>query len=131
MPRSTRKESIGERIAPELFCTKPEPLDVLLGLRDRDAADGVGVAAQELRRRVHDDVRAERQRLLEVGRAERVVDDDDARRPGARAPRGAAMSASRIVGFVGDSRWSMRVSGRIARSTAAGSAVSTKSNVTP
>ena len=42
-----------------------------------EAADHVGVAAQVLRRRVEDDVGAELERALEVGRGERVVDDDE------------------------------------------------------
>ena len=41
-----------------------------------EAADHVGVAAQVLRRRVDDDVGPELERELEVGRGERVVDDD-------------------------------------------------------
>ena len=45
-----------------------------------EAADDVGVAAEVLRRRVHDDVGAERERLLQVRRRERVVDDERARR---------------------------------------------------
>ena len=48
-----------------------------LGVVDRDEpADDVGVAAEVLRGRVHDDVGAERERLLQVRRGERVVDDD-------------------------------------------------------
>ena len=48
-----------------------------LGVVERDEpADDVGVAAEVLRRRVHDDVGAERERLLQVRRRERVVDDD-------------------------------------------------------
>ena len=43
---------------------------------DERAADDVGVPAAVLRRRVDDDVGAERQRLLEVGRGEGVVDDE-------------------------------------------------------
>ena len=42
-----------------------------------EAADDVAVAAEVLRGRVHDDVGAERQRLLQVRRGERVVDDDE------------------------------------------------------
>ena len=41
-----------------------------------DAADHVGVAAEVLRRRVDDEVGAERERLLEVRRGEGVVDDE-------------------------------------------------------
>ena len=45
-------------------------------VREHDgSADDVGVSAEVLRGRVHDDVGAERQRLLQVRRRERVVDD--------------------------------------------------------
>ena len=48
-----------------------------LGVVHRDEpADDVGVTAEVLRRRVHRRVGAERERLLEVRRRERVVDDD-------------------------------------------------------
>ena len=55
-----------------------------------EPADDVGVAAEVLRGRVHDDVGAELERPLEVRRRERVVDDDAraARRARARATRG-------------------------------------------
>ena len=46
-------------------------------VRRREATDEVGVAAEVLRQRVDDDVGAERERLLEVRRGERVVDDDE------------------------------------------------------
>ena len=53
---------------------------ILLGelevAHDERAADDVGVPAAVLRGRVHDDVGAERQRLLEVRRREGVVDDE-------------------------------------------------------
>ena len=52
-------------------------------------SDQVGVAAEVLRRRVDDDVGAEVERLLQVRRRERVVDDEDradgVRRVGGRA----------------------------------------------
>ena len=58
-------------------------------VRRDEAADDVGVAAEVLRRRVDDDVGAERERLLQVRRRERVVDDDEradrVRRLGGRA----------------------------------------------
>ncbi len=46
-------------------------------LHNDGTAENVGVAAEVLRGRVHDDVGTQRQRLLEVGRGEGVVDDDD------------------------------------------------------
>ena len=45
-------------------------------VRAGEAADDVGVPAEVLRRRVHDDVGAELERLLEVRRREGVVDDE-------------------------------------------------------
>ena len=67
-----------------------------LVVRCRDeAADHVGVATEVLRRRVHDGVGAERQRLLQVRRGERVVDDDTG--AATRARRRATASMSTIV----------------------------------
>ncbi len=43
---------------------------------DQRAADDVRVPADVLGRRVHDDVGTERERVLQVGRGERVVDDE-------------------------------------------------------
>ena len=74
MPRSIRKESNGERIAPSDFCTKSNQSPCSGALRDQHAADRVAVAVQELGRRVDDDVGAELERALEVGRHEGVVD---------------------------------------------------------
>ena len=42
-----------------------------------EPADDVAVTTEVLRRRVHDDIGAERDRLLQVRRGERVVDDDE------------------------------------------------------
>ena len=53
-----------------------DPLGEVEVAHDERAADDVGVAADVLGRRVDDDVGAERQRLLEVGRGEGVVDDE-------------------------------------------------------
>ena len=44
--------------------------------RDQDAADRGAVPVQVLRRRVHDVVDAVAERLLQVGRRDRVVDGD-------------------------------------------------------
>ena len=46
-------------------------------VRDRNAADDVAVAADVLRRRVDGDLRAERERLLKVGRRKGVVHRDE------------------------------------------------------
>ena len=48
--------------------------DAVVG-EDHRSPDDVGVTAHVLRRRVHDDVGAERDRLRQIGRGERVVDD--------------------------------------------------------
>ena len=58
------------------FWWNVEPLGELEVAHDEGAADHVGVAAGVLGRRVHDDVGAQRQRLLEVRRGEGVVDDE-------------------------------------------------------
>ena len=54
---------------------------------DERAADDVGVAAEVLGGGVQHDVRAQRERLLQVGRGEGVVDDEPAPRPRARDVR--------------------------------------------
>ena len=79
--------------------------------RDDDrAADDVGVPAEVLRRRVHDDVGAELERALDDRRGERVVDGDE--RVAACAPAIAAMSTTLSSGFVGVSTQTSFVSGR-------------------
>ena len=45
-------------------------------IRDEHPADGVGVSPEVLRRGMHHDVGAERERRLQVGRGERVVDHE-------------------------------------------------------
>ena len=66
-----------------------------------EPADDVGVAAEVLRGRVHDDVGAELERSLQVRRGERVV-DDDARaalvRELARPPRCRRCVSAGLVG---------------------------------
>ena len=115
IPRSTSQESKGDRIAPEPFWTKPSHSTCSLILRHRDAADRVGVAVQELRRRVHHDVRAERERPLEVRATRTCCRRRRARRARARSRTRAAMSQSVIIGFVGVSRKSSCVFGRMRR----------------
>ena len=58
-------------------------------VRGGEPADDVGVAAEVLRRRVHDDVRAELERLLEIRRREGVVDHEQ----GAGGVRGVGCGA--------------------------------------
>ena len=65
---------------PTAFCTKPMPSAELVVVGGDEPADDVGVAAEVLGGRVHDDVGAERERLLQVRRGERVVDDHAGRR---------------------------------------------------
>ena len=98
-------------------------------IRDRDAADNVGVAADVLRRRVDDDVGAECQRLLEVGRGERVVNGDEL--AFAASATTAAMSISLSSGLVGVSIQNNFVFGRIAARTASMSLMSTYVNERP
>ena len=54
-----------------------QPFEEILARRGQDATDGVRVAGQVLGRGVEDDVGAQRQRLLDERRCERVVDDQD------------------------------------------------------
>ena len=110
MPRRTSHESIGREDRARAVLDERQPLDVLLRLRDRGSADRVGVAAEKLRRRVHDDVGAERERLLEVRRGEGVVDDDDGAvavgelREGGDVGRSASSDWSAIRGGASSSR---------------------------
>ncbi len=53
-----------------------QALGELVVVDGEEPADHVAVTAEVLRGRVHDDVGAERDRLLQVRRGERVVDDD-------------------------------------------------------
>ena len=99
-------------------------------VRHRRAADHVAVPADVLGRRVDHDVRAERERRLEVRRAERVVDDDQLPRASAAAPS-AAMSIKRSIGLVGVSTQNIFVFGRIAARTAARSVMSTNVDSSP
>ena len=66
-------EGAGDR-AHRVLVERQQLADLGVG-GDERAADHVRVAAEVLRRRVHDDVGAERERLLQVRRRERVVDD--------------------------------------------------------
>ena len=65
-------ERAGHRAHPVLSERAARQL-VVVG--DERAADDVGVPTEVLRRGVHDDVRAQRERRLQVGRGEGVVDD--------------------------------------------------------
>jgi hypothetical protein len=71
-PRVERARHGAERLLEEV-----EALGDRRVVRRGEAADRVGVAAEVLRRRVHDDVRAELERTLQVRRRKRVVDDED------------------------------------------------------
>ena len=86
-PRSTRQQSNGaghraDRVLQEAELARR----ARRRRRGHEPADDVGVAAEVLGRRVHHDVGAERERLLQVRRGERVVDD---------APRARARGRSR------------------------------------
>ena len=85
---------------------------------DQRAADDVGVPAEVLGRRVHDDVGAERERLLQVGRGEGVVDDEQ--RAGARGRRRPARRCRRCraAGWSASRPRPPGSSGRIAARTA-------------
>ena len=87
-----------------------QPLGQLVVVDGDEPADDVAVAAEVLRGRVHDDVGAERQRLLQVRRGERVVDDAPARRARGRARRRPRCRRSVSSGLVGVSSHTSRVS---------------------
>ena len=122
-------ESNGERIAParsarscsHSACSRPSTTATPPTLSR--------VAVQELRRRVDDDVGAERERPLEERAREGVVDDDDGAAPCAISASGARCRRSSSVGLVGVSSQSMRVAAVTRLRTASGSVVSTKANV--
>ena len=74
MPRRRQKAVERPADAADGVLQKAELLGQVLPLADdRDAADHVGVAVEILGHRMDDDVEAEVQRPLHVGRGERVV----------------------------------------------------------
>ena len=83
-PRVERAGHGAERLLQEV-----EALGERVVVRRDEAADDVAVAAEVLRRRVDDDVGAEVERLLQVRRRERVVDDEQ-RADGVRRVGGLA-----------------------------------------
>ena len=109
-PRSTSQASNGPATPPIAFWWYASALAELLVGDDECAADDVGVAAAVLRRRVDDDVGAEVERTLQVGRGEGVVDDEQRAGRRARSRPRAAMSATRSSGFVGVSSQTRAVS---------------------
>ena len=80
-----------------------------------EAADDVAVAAEVLRGRVHDDVGAVGQRVLQVRRGERVVDDARARPCAWASAATASMSMHVSSGLVGVSSHTMRGVGAASR----------------
>ncbi len=121
---------MGERIAPELFCTKPSHSTCSF-----DFATAIPPTVSEWppRNFVVECMTMSAPRASGCWRygEQNVLSTTTIAPTRWASSERSGMSASRMVGFVGDSRWSIRVSGRMALSTAAGSAVSTKSKVTP
>ena len=80
-----QREPVVERPGhrPDRVLRERQLLGELVVAGDERAADDVGVTAEVLGRGVQDDVRAQRERLLQVGRGEGVVDDE----PGPGLPR--------------------------------------------
>ena len=89
MPRRTSQQSKGPGTAPSDFCRKRSCAPRSSSFVRDEAADHVGVAAEVLGRRVDDEVGSERERLLQVGRGEGVVDDEEGA-DGVRSVGGAA-----------------------------------------
>ena len=75
-PRRTSQASNGPGTAPSEFWRKRSRSASAGSLVSDGAADHVGVAAEVLRRRVDDEVGAERERLLQERRGEGVVDGE-------------------------------------------------------
>ena len=88
-PRRTSQASNGPGTAPSEFCRKRSRSASARVAREDGAADHVGVAAEVLRRRVDDEVGAERERLLQERGGEGVVDGEQ-RAGGVRGVGGAA-----------------------------------------
>ena len=128
-PRRTSHAWCGS-IVPPNGVDLAEPLVELGRAGDDRAADDVRVAVDVLRQAVEDDVGPERQRLLEEGRRERVVHDEQ-RAVACAMSAQAAMSVSFIVGFAGVSTYTSFVDGRIADATFRGFEESTHVEATP
>ena len=79
-PRSTRKQSNGEGTAPIAFCRKRSCVGQRVVAGQQRAAHHVAVPVEVLGGGVHHDVGAERERPLQHGRGEGVVDDQLGRR---------------------------------------------------
>ena len=108
-PRRTSQQSNGPGTAPSDFWRNLSRSATRRVVRRGEAADHVRVAAEVLRRRVDDDVGAELERPLEVGRGERVVDDHQRARRRAPPPRPSRCRSTFSSGFVGVSTQTMRV----------------------
>ena len=120
MPRSTSQRRTGPATAPIEFWWNARLLGELGVGRDQRAAHDVGVAAEVLGGRVHDDVGAELERLLQVRRGEGVVDHQQ--RPGlAGEARPAPRCRRRRAAGWSASRTRDLVRGRSAARTASGS----------
>ena len=114
-----RKQSNGPAHRAHRVLVEADPLGQLEVADDQGAADDVGVAADVLGRGVHDDVGAEGQRLLEVRRGERVVDDEQrARVVGDRGERLDVADVEQRVGRASRPRPAWSRPGRIAARTA-------------
>ena len=100
MPRVVSQASSGPDTAPTANCRNFAFSNERVVVHDERAADDVGVAAEVLGGRVHDDIRPERQRLLQRRRRERVVDHDERTRrvPGRSETGDVADVQQRIAG---------------------------------
>ena len=110
-PRSVSQQSNGPGHRAHRVLGERQLLGELVVVGDQRAADDVGVAAEVLRGGVQHDVGAERERLLQVGRGEGVVDDEPRAGLARATSATAAMSAMPSSGFVGVSHQTTRVVG--------------------
>ena len=130
MPRSTRNAAKGAIMPPVSISVSRTPA-MQLGAPDDRARQHVGVAADPLGGRLDHEVGAQLHGPAQVGRGERVVDDDRGAVPVGPSRRGRDRSATTMVGLAMVSRYSTRAGRSSAASTASSSVASTYSTSTP
>ena len=110
---------------------EPQPLGQLVVVDRQEPADHVAVTAEVLGGRVHDDVGAERDRLLQVRSGERVVDHHQRAAARGRVSAIASMSKHVSSGLVGVSSHTIPVSAGQSAASASRSPRSTAAHGNP
>ena len=108
-PRSVSQQSNGDGHRAGRVLQELDRLEDGRVARQHRALDQIGMPGQILRDAVDDEVGAELERLLEEGRRERVVDDDQGAVRVGEPRQIAAMSDTSSRGLVGDSIHTSRV----------------------